>query len=172
MAIQRLQLTRNQLAVIAHTDAESIRQLELLFSAVTLLIAPASASQAADDALATPITLAVAVEAGVYEVRSTIMVDTGAAGDVRITTANTAVVVDTLMAIRVDDKVIPVYWYSQLISSSSEITVDSSSAQALVETTALITVTKAGSLGFKIENVGGPTALLLGGSFVSVRKVG
>lgn len=168
-----LRLTRDQLSVVAHRDAEIIKQLERL---VALAQATTSASvgstQAADDSLAAPVLLSSPVTPGLYRMHLLVMASTGAGGDIRITPAHTATFVDTNMAVQaIAPDPISAYWYPQLMSSTTDMALDSSNTSYRLTVDAMVRVTSAGVLRFSVENVGGAGAVLLPGSFLHVQRV-
>lgn len=162
----RLRLTRNQLAVIAHNDAESIRQLELLLLTVNLLDASTSSIVSADASLSSAdVTMSATLSSGVYLVDCLIIrngtTTLSIIGDATVTSS-------TLSATNgVNGDGISGAATRRTLFPTATGPVFSSALNETMSIQGAITVTVAGTYGVELSGAGN----VLAGSYFSARRV-
>ena len=158
-----LRLTRDQLAVVAHNDPETIRQFELLVAAVVEASAPSSSPVAADTSLASgDVTMSVALNPGSYVVSALVMLDAGAAASIA-TEASAALVLSSGFLL--------VSSGNNLGTLSSEqkpaVGVVAAVAKSSTAIVGAVNVTKAGTMSVRVSGSG----TIRAGSYLSIKRL-
>lgn len=156
----QLQLTRNQFAVIAHNDAESVRQLERLFAMVQALSSSTTSSPSADvDLSAGDAVLTRALAPGRYMVGALLLLD----GATTVTKTKTATATGALLA---SYGAIAADTFTEVIDTAAGIFFSGSGGES-VALDGVITVTAAGTFGVTVSGTGN----LLEGSYFSATRL-